>query len=259
MKTAAVISALALALPAFAAPAATSASATPTATPQDPCQTKYNQCLAQGTVEVACSCDLTTCVGEDSARIREYCASQTSGLKRAATPTSAPSSTSSSASTAPTGAYVGLAIRSGSVIQYASVNAAESSFWLYKNTTVYCPEVAGIGCSNTTITQFAGGDETLDLHVVVPGGQQVYVAADGHLGYTVPHSAYTGEGSSTTGFSVVDNGLHLEYQGNGFLACPEGSSYKVYASAAATNASADCLGFEFRISDSSAPAAFEYF
>ncbi|KAF9880167.1 hypothetical protein CkaCkLH20_02121 [Colletotrichum karsti] len=47
---------------------------------QDPCQDAYKACIAAGTPEVACSCTLTACVGEDNARNREYCASATANL-----------------------------------------------------------------------------------------------------------------------------------------------------------------------------------
>lgn len=47
---------------------------------QDPCQDAYKQCIANGTPEIACSCTLTACVGEDNARNREYCASATASL-----------------------------------------------------------------------------------------------------------------------------------------------------------------------------------
>ncbi|KAF9776824.1 hypothetical protein IL306_004942 [Fusarium sp. DS 682] len=46
----------------------------------DECENAYKACIASGTPEVACSCALTACVGEDSARIREYCASATASL-----------------------------------------------------------------------------------------------------------------------------------------------------------------------------------
>ena len=57
----------------------------------DPCQDAYKSCIAAGTPEVACSCTLTACVGEDNARNREYCASATANLPKT---TAAPSSTS---------------------------------------------------------------------------------------------------------------------------------------------------------------------
>ena len=58
----------------------------------DDCQAPYNKCIAAGTPEVKCSCDLTTCSGEDAARIRDYCATATANLPTAsAKPTAAPS------------------------------------------------------------------------------------------------------------------------------------------------------------------------
>jgi hypothetical protein len=48
----------------------------------DPCQDAYKSCIAAGTPEVACSCTLTACVGEDNARNREYCASATANLPK---------------------------------------------------------------------------------------------------------------------------------------------------------------------------------
>lgn len=257
MKTAAVLSTLALALPAFAAPAGTSASATPIATPQDPCQESYNKCLAAGTPEVACSCTLTACLGEDNARNREYCSSATASLA-SATATSAPAATSSAASSAPTGAFGGVAIHSGSDIQYAAVNAAGSQLWLNKDSATYCPSSVVESCSNTTTTQFRGGSDQLSLDTVVPGGQQVYVAADGTVGFTIAHSASIPDGASRTGFSIVDDGLHLQFQNNDFIACPKDDAYEVFAAALKTDASDDCLGFSFRIAESSAPAAWQY-
>ena len=41
------------------------------------CQTTYNQCIANGEGETKCQCDLATCTGEDSARIRDFCATAT--------------------------------------------------------------------------------------------------------------------------------------------------------------------------------------
>jgi hypothetical protein len=52
---------------------------------QDRCQNAYKTCIAAGTPEVACSCTVvTTCVGEDSAHNREYCASATANFSKAA-------------------------------------------------------------------------------------------------------------------------------------------------------------------------------
>lgn len=62
----------------------------------DPCQVTYRACVASGVPDVACSCDLTSCYGEDSARIREYCASATATIVRTSTKsTPVPTSTES--------------------------------------------------------------------------------------------------------------------------------------------------------------------
>ncbi|THX78803.1 hypothetical protein D6D05_05222 [Aureobasidium pullulans] len=68
----------------------------------DPCQDAYNSCIAAGTPEVACSCTLTACVGEDNARNREYCASATANLPKT---TAAPSASSSGYACNPAHSY----------------------------------------------------------------------------------------------------------------------------------------------------------
>jgi hypothetical protein len=47
---------------------------------QNACQDAYEACIAAGTAEFACSCTLTACRGEDTARIRTWCASATINL-----------------------------------------------------------------------------------------------------------------------------------------------------------------------------------
>ncbi|KAF2166194.1 hypothetical protein M409DRAFT_23383 [Zasmidium cellare ATCC 36951] len=67
----------------------------------DDCQTTYDHCRSSGGSEVSCQCDLATCSGEDSARIRDYCASATSGA--ATSPPSASSYTTPPQPYGPTG------------------------------------------------------------------------------------------------------------------------------------------------------------
>ncbi|KAJ8110424.1 hypothetical protein OPT61_g6736 [Boeremia exigua] len=57
-------------------------SANPLHRRQDPCNDAYKACIASGVPQVACSCDLATCSGEDSARAREFCASATATIVR---------------------------------------------------------------------------------------------------------------------------------------------------------------------------------
>ncbi|KAI1412529.1 hypothetical protein F5Y13DRAFT_190125 [Hypoxylon sp. FL1857] len=85
-----------------------------------------------------------------------------------------------------------------------TINANNGKFWINKETTAYCPsDVEGLDCSKYpgSETVFAGGNGTISLNVGVPGGQQVYIAEDGSLSYTEPHSGALPHGANATGFS----------------------------------------------------------
>ncbi|KAI5309698.1 hypothetical protein KEM55_002624, partial [Ascosphaera atra] len=100
-------------------------------------------------------------------------------------------------------------------------------------------------------------------NVVVPGGQALYVAKDGALSFTVPHSGDT-QGGSEEGFKVEKLNESLDkftYNGKDFLACPKKdakSVYEVYAADVAKNTQ-DCLGFSAAaVTDANATAVWEY-
>ncbi|KAL3426480.1 hypothetical protein PVAG01_03271 [Phlyctema vagabunda] len=59
---------------------ASAVAAAPNMIRRDDCQNTYSSCIAAGTPEVACSCTLTACLGEDNARNREFCATATASL-----------------------------------------------------------------------------------------------------------------------------------------------------------------------------------
>ncbi|KAF4971630.1 hypothetical protein FZEAL_9790 [Fusarium zealandicum] len=62
---------------------ASAASAAPTlARRYDDCQDAYKTCVAAGTPEVACSCTLAACLGEDNRRNQEFCATATASLAK---------------------------------------------------------------------------------------------------------------------------------------------------------------------------------
>lgn len=154
--------------------------------------------------------------------------------------------------------FTGLAIHSGSDIQYQSLNANGLSFWLGKNTTTYCPEQAGVSCpfdnSNPqTIFSRAPGSNSLALSTSVPGGQIVYIDGTGALKFTQAHSGNTGEGATLQGFSVDPATGHVQFEGQDWYACPVGEEhapgvYGIYAVSkiTGTNAGAGCTGFAFR-------------
>ncbi|KAG9835899.1 hypothetical protein KCU98_g13039, partial [Aureobasidium melanogenum] len=155
--------------------------------------------------------------------------------------------------------FGGLAIHSGSPVHLSAINANGNSFWLNKETSSYCPNITVTSCPEGKYTYFEGGNNTLSLNVEVPGGQRVYVAQDGSLGYTIPHGSVSGsQNVSYTGFNLRDSGIHLQYKGADWIAVPIGSAYKVYA-AAAENAPQNGTSFAFRVGSVNATfGAWEY-
>ena len=54
-----------------------------------------------------------------------------------------------------------------------SVNAAGQQLWINRPTASYCPvEIVGDACPAGSVTSFAGGNDTMGMNVMVPGGQQ---------------------------------------------------------------------------------------
>ncbi|KAI1374162.1 hypothetical protein F4677DRAFT_427392 [Hypoxylon crocopeplum] len=112
-----------------------------------------------------------------------------------------------------------------------AINASEGKFWINKNTTAACPtDVDGLDCSaySGSDTVFAGGNNTLSLNVAVPGGQQVYIAKDGSLSCTAPHSGALPEGAVASGFSrlrseVFGAPVNLYNSGRYWYICPIGN------------------------------------
>lgn len=145
-----------------------------------------------------------------------------------------------------TGEFSGLAVRSGSPIHLSAINANGYNFWLGKPTSTYCPPEVSPNCPSGNSTLFSSGNSSLGLSVEVPGGQLAYVAADGAFGYTVPHGESAMGNISYDGFGYADNGLHLQYKGQDWLAVPVGNAYKVYA-AAVDKAPKNGTGFAFRV------------
>lgn len=132
-----------------------------------------------------------------------------------------------------------IAIRPGTPIQNQAIVANNLKFWVGKKTTSYCP-LDDDACPPGTDTYLIGGDGSLGLNVLVPGGQRgtfcsiliqstdsikvltvirdsVYIAADGALCFTQAHSQYIPPGSITDGFYIDNGRLYWE---NGFSACP---------------------------------------
>ncbi|KAI1660888.1 hypothetical protein F4813DRAFT_266974 [Daldinia decipiens] len=148
------------------------------------------------------------------------------------------------------------------------INASGGKFYVNKNTSAYCPgDVENLDCSlyPGSKTVFTGGNNTLFLDVGVPGGQQVYVAGDGSLSYTVAHSGAMPEGSVSTGFQrqrseAFGAPVVLSSSAKSWLMCPvsEGEprerTYQIYVG----QGTEDCLNTAVRTYTSSGPDAWQY-
>lgn len=163
--------------------------------------------------------------------------------------------------------YFGLtSARSASPIHYQSVSASGQSLWLGKPTASYCPEnVKDIdGCPAGNTTTFAGGEGSLSMGVIVPGGQQVYVEPDtGAIKYTIAHSAAMPEGAIVTGWNTnPGNGFGiLSNENGGLLACPcesDEGSWKVFVQLEGVSFDDGCLGFDALTSNSTQAGAWQY-
>ncbi|KAF3032133.1 hypothetical protein E8E12_003358 [Didymella heteroderae] len=170
---------------------------------------------------------------------------------------------------APDSGYFGvIAARSASPIHLTTLTARNGKFYLGAGApTTYCPaeSIGAANCPPGNSTVFAGGESTLSLGVVVPGGQQVYVAPDGALSYTTAHSAFIPTGSIVDQFSKTApaNGNSFGYLNfeTGFVACPVGAAdagYQVFGQTDSFKASSDCLGFSALTSSVDEPGAWQY-
>lgn len=173
---------------------------------------------------------------------------------------------------APTSTGINLAfslisVHSGDVnVHLRPIYAANSTIKLGGPTTPQSFTPSGIDVPTTNRTTFSTGDSVLALRDVVPGGQRVYMGADGTLGYTVPHSGLVPEGAVATGFSLSEPGTDgkspnqvLLFDGrNNFLACPNGdTSYNVVVSNKSTRT--DCVGLVMVAGNATAvPAAWQW-
>ncbi|KAI9733651.1 MAG: hypothetical protein M1834_003253 [Cirrosporium novae-zelandiae] len=103
-----------------------------------------------------------------------------------------------------------MALRSASPIHFGQVNANGNRFWIYKSTATWCPGefgAEGINCSTyNNATAFIFFNERVNMDVAVSGGQMVYVAPTGELGYTHAFTADIPIGSTTTGFTYTSAG-----------------------------------------------------
>lgn len=160
-----------------------------------------------------------------------------------------------------------MSARSASPIHFQQLTARGGKFYLGgPGPSSYCPvEQVGDACPPGNTTVLAGGDKTLSLGVIVPGGQQVYVAPDGALSYTGAHSAYIPPGSIVDHFSREEPAAgqafgYLNFE-TGFVACPaagEGQGWQVFGQVQGGTYGPDCLGFSALTIATDKPGAWQY-
>ncbi|KAL8832466.1 MAG: hypothetical protein Q9170_004877 [Blastenia crenularia] len=169
-----------------------------------------------------------------------------------------------------------IAARSTSPIHLQSVNANGTTFWIGKDTSIYCPLANQTDCPNGTDTIFAvGSDGRAGLDTVVPGGQEIYVAPTGALSFTIAHSGSYPPGSALQTFNATEGGSDgslgvFTFTGlgaTGFIACPatpEGP-YQVFADIEGLKDEDvpgghkdACLGFGALVAPYSGSPAWEY-
>lgn len=197
-----------------------------------------------------------------------------------------------------------IAARSASPVHMQSVVANGQGFWIGKETATYCPpEVDPCPSGDVTVLDYFDGSLSLVCRysirllflflsrippellifsaqdVSVPGGQRVYVAPTGELGFTRAHSASIPPGSTQDGFTLSSTlattqlaSLGFSKLGaTGFLACPAGPNgtapFKVFANVSALK-DADvpggslnaCIGFDALAGEytESVSAAWQY-
>lgn len=160
-------------------------------------------------------------------------------LTTSATATAAPS-----ASSVPSGPYGFTSFHSGDINVHLQPIYANGTLRL-GGTPPQSYTPAGVNVPQTSQLGINVAYNTAGLAVAVPGGQQLFVKSDGTIGYTQPHSANTGSGSVTTGFSLKSGRAPSLLFNNKeqFLACPVTGAAGVYEVTVAEKTSRqDCTG-----------------
>lgn len=167
------------------------------------------------------------------------------------------------------GNFVAISSRSGDVnLHLRPISASNLKFYVGKPTSTYCPLADCSGYVNFTVFSARPNEaaSVISLLTAVPGGQQVYVAPDGQLGYTQAHSGSMPPGSVTTPFQYIPESEpnrvgSLTFNGGFWVACqaPEGNGvYQIYAQAASSFSRTDCTSISFSTSSYQGNSAWQY-
>ncbi|GAB0138573.1 hypothetical protein EsDP_00006803 [Epichloe bromicola] len=157
----------------------------------------------------------------------------------------------------------------GTPVHKRPLEASGNKFWIGKPTSTYCPsnikEIGACPKGKDTTIWVSNERTTCGMNVIVPGGQEVYVAPDGSLSYTQAHSAFVPPGSTRVGFSLLpkrpDGLRELVISSRQFFACPDktnSSVWQIFSGAddqdVRGQSTADCLKFTASTSPAKDPA-----
>ncbi|KAK5257451.1 hypothetical protein LTR16_000616 [Cryomyces antarcticus] len=131
-----------------------------------------------------------------------------------------------------------------------TIEASGLHFVVGRSAASYCPSppVPASSCPPGNTTVFLGSQA---MDVVVPGGQQFFVAANGALSFTQAHSGAVPAGASYD-VRVYLGGGFFGPGGSSWKACPLSGSagvYQVFAGLSSVSFSADCVGFDAVVHD----------
>ena len=166
-----------------------------------------------------------------------------------------------------------IAARSASPVHLRPIDFFEEGWYIGEPTQTFCPSPT-VDCSgfnnNTSVMLVAeaGKPTTAAPDVVVPGGQTMYVAANGAVMYTIAHSGAIPVGAFTTGFVYTPPTAGQSFGdvsfnaggATGFIACPVDGKpdvYQVFADVTGKNTTG-CLGFDALATPYTGSPAWQY-
>ncbi|KAL2356488.1 carbohydrate-binding module family 52 protein [Cryomyces antarcticus] len=149
-----------------------------------------------------------------------------------------------------TNLYTLTALNPNSPFNGKTIEASGLHFVVGRSAASYCPSppVPASSCPPGNTTVFLGSQA---MDVVVPGGQQFFVAANGALSFTQAHSGAVPAGASYD-VRVYLGGGFFGPGGSSWKACPLSGSagvYQVFAGLSSVSFSADCVGFDAVVHD----------
>ncbi|PKX91374.1 cell wall protein PhiA [Aspergillus novofumigatus IBT 16806] len=171
---------------------------------------------------------------------------------------SAAATASAAACQATTNKYFGIvAIHSGSAVQYQPFSAAKSSIFAGLNS-----QNASCDRPDEKSATFYIQDGSLYLYAASATPQEIFVDRSGMGQDRLHHRRSASPKNSERQGWAVDDQNHLQFQGNGLIACPNSidGAWSIWADAGVANpgGNKDCVGIAARVEDVANPNGCVY-